>query len=63
MYHSDADHDVRDWHAMANDKPELLSQQFGHRPELFNVVGHDFDNDDDRNAQQHPPDSPQPGKE
>ena len=40
-----------------------IAEQFGHRVQLLHVLRHDLDDDDDRNAEQHAPDAPEPSPE
>jgi hypothetical protein len=42
---------------------ESIPQQFGYRVQLLHMLRHDFDDDDDGNAEQHSPDAPQPTPE
>src|SRR5579862_4998803 len=37
-----------------------IAEQFGQWVQLLYMLRHDFDDDNDRNAQQHAPDAPQP---
>ena len=41
----------------------LFSQQLRHGLQRFNMLGYDLDDDNDRNAEQHPPDAPEPTPE
>lgn len=49
--------------AIEHTDDDSISEQLRQRVKLFHMLRHDLDDDDDRNAEQHAPDAPQPAPE